>query len=68
MVETVKHLKDAKMHPIVCIGVHAVFSGNSYHDLKEAGVARVVTCNTIKHVSNEIDISDLLSGIIVSAN
>lgn len=61
MIETTEHLKRAGMKPPVCIGVHAIFAENSYEDLKKSGVSRIVTCNTIQHESNEIDISKLLS-------
>lgn len=61
MIETVGHLKKAGMKPPVCIGVHAVFAENAYKDLKKSGVAEIITCNTIPHESNRIDISDLLS-------
>ena len=60
MIETVEHLKRAEMKPPVCIGVHAVFSGNAYQELKDSGTANIVTCNTIPHESNKIDISDIL--------
>ncbi len=61
MIETVKHLLQAGMKPPICIGIHAVFSGNAYQDLRGAGVARVVTCNTIPHVSNAIDLSPTIA-------
>lgn len=60
MIETVKHLKNLKMKPPICIGVHAVFSGNAYSDLLNSGVEKVVTCSTIKHPSNMIDVSNLI--------
>ncbi len=60
MIETVAHLKRAGMKAPVCIGVHAVFGGNAYQDLKDIGTADIVTCNTIPHPSNKIDISDML--------
>lgn len=60
MIETIGHLKDAHMKAPVCIGIHGVFSGNAYQRLKGAGVAIIVTCNTIPHQSNGIDISDIL--------
>ena len=60
MIETVKHIKKAGMKAPVCIGVHAVFAGNAYQDLIHSGPEKVVTCNTIPHESNGIDISDLL--------
>tara|TARA_R110001592_G_scaffold64751_9_gene198915 strand:+ start:2098 stop:3009 length:912 start_codon:yes stop_codon:yes gene_type:complete len=61
MIETVGHLKKAGMRPAVCIGVHAVFAGSAYADLKNSGVQQIVTCNTIPHESNQIDLSDILA-------
>jgi len=61
MIETVEHLKNAGMKPPICIGIHAVFSGNAYQELLDSGVKKIVTCNTIPHPSNEIDLSDLLA-------
>ncbi|MBK8845888.1 MAG: ribose-phosphate pyrophosphokinase [Bacteroidetes bacterium] len=59
MIETVGHLKKAGMKAPFCIGVHAIFAANAYNDLLNAGAEKVVTCNTILHESNAIDISDL---------
>lgn len=64
MIETVKNLTALNMRPPVCIGVHAVFAGDSYHELVSAGVENVVTCNTIRHMSNAIDVSDLFVSFI----
>ncbi len=61
MLQTVMQLKKAGMKPPVCIGVHAVFADNAYDALLKAGVEKVVTCNTIQHVSNCIDLTDMLS-------
>jgi ribose-phosphate pyrophosphokinase len=60
MIETIKHLKSAGMKPPFCIGVHAVFAGNAYQEILNSGVREIITCNTIPHESNRIDISDLL--------
>lgn len=65
MIETIKHLKKAKMKSPVCIGVHAVFAGNAYEELKSSGAKIVVTCNTIPHSSNKIDITELIIGNIL---
>lgn len=62
MIETVIHLNKAGMQAPVCIGVHAVFAGDAHDALKKAGAARIVTCNTIPHDSNAIDIAPLLCG------
>ena len=60
MIETVQHLKKAGMKAPICIGVHPVFGGNAYQELKDAGTADIISCNTIPHPSNKIDISDIL--------
>lgn len=60
MIKTVEQLNNAGMQPTVCIGVHALFSGDAYEELKKAEVEQIVTCNTIQHESNQIDISNLL--------
>ena len=57
MIETVGHLRRAGMAPPVCVGVHAVFAGGAHEELLAAGAARAVTCNTIPHASNGIDLS-----------
>lgn len=64
MIETVDHLDDASMKLPICIGVHAVFAGDAYAELEKAGVEKIVTCNTITHDSNEIDISNILAEAI----
>jgi ribose-phosphate pyrophosphokinase len=65
MIRTVKHLADAGMKPAVCIGVHAIFAGDAYQRLK-AIAGSIVTCNTVSHLSNKIDVSALLAGAITS--
>lgn len=60
MIETVGHIKHAGMKPPICIGVHPVFAGNSYYDLLNTGVKKIITSNTIKHPSNEIDLANFL--------
>jgi ribose-phosphate pyrophosphokinase len=43
-----------------CLAVHGVLAEDAYPRLLAAGVRRVVTCNTIPHPSNGIDVHDLL--------
>lgn len=57
MIETVRHLGSAGLVAPVCVGVHAVFAADAYDELRAAGAATVVTCNSIPHVSNAIDLS-----------
>lgn len=57
MIATVQHIRAAGLAAPLCIGVHAVFAGEAFADLIAAGAAEVVTCNTIEHVSNQIDLT-----------
>ncbi|MCC7343556.1 MAG: ribose-phosphate pyrophosphokinase [Deltaproteobacteria bacterium] len=61
MLETLRQLKAAGWPAPVCVGVHAIFAGRAYEDLSAAGAAAIVTCNTVPHPSNRIDISESLS-------
>lgn len=61
MIATVRHLRRARFSPPVCVGVHAVFADGAYAALRRAGTARVVTCNTIAHPSNAIDVRGVLA-------
>ena len=64
MIDTIKHLQALKMSAPICISVHAVFAGNAYQKLLAMGVHKIITCNTIPHVSNGIDISnDLIKSL-----
>jgi ribose-phosphate pyrophosphokinase len=60
MIATVDHLKQMDFKHIHCLGVHAVFAGDAYHKLQQTK-ANIVTCNTIPHVSNQIDLSDTIA-------
>lgn len=57
MIEIVKHLQQLGMQSPVCIGVHAIFAGDAYNELLAAGASEIVTCNTVLHISNKIDLS-----------
>ena len=57
MIEAIHHLRDVRSKPPVCVGVHAVFAENAYAALRAAGASQIVTCNTIAHASNAIDLS-----------
>ena len=61
MIETVRHLARAGLPRPICVGVHAVFADGAYEQLLAAGAERVVTCNTIAHPSNAIDVVALLA-------
>lgn len=64
MITTIEELKKVSMKPPICIGIHAVFAGNAYADLKKAGAKKIISCNTIEHVSNAIDLSNLIANAL----
>lgn len=66
MIAAVHHLTSLKINTPVCIGVHAIFAGDAYKHLLNSHPARVVTCNTIPHVTNDIDISPLIVQALLS--
>jgi ribose-phosphate pyrophosphokinase len=54
MIETVGHLRRAGLAAPVCVAVHAIFAQTAFEDLQAAGVADIVSCDTIVHPSNRI--------------
>ena len=64
MLETIKHLKHAKMKKPVCIGVHGIFAGDAFPHLQQS--AEVVTTECIPHSSNRIKISHALAEATLS--
>ena len=60
MIATSLQLQKAGMKPAVCVGIHAMFSGKSYQKLQNSGVHQIVTCNTILHPTNKIDLTPLI--------
>lgn len=61
MIETINHLKKLKTLSPVCIGTHAIFVGRAFDELKTAGASQIVSCNTITHATNAINIEQLLA-------
>lgn len=48
----------------VCVGVHAVFAPDALQVLQAAGAERIVTCNTLAHETNAIDVlPELAQGV-----
>ena len=64
MIAAVNHLHAAALTPPVCIAVHPVFAGDAWNALQASDVAQVVSCNTIAHPSNAIDVSGALAAAL----
>ncbi|MBI2785774.1 MAG: ribose-phosphate diphosphokinase [Legionella longbeachae] len=66
MLGVLKQLQLLGFKKALCIGVHALFDEKIENKLLSAGAEQVISCNTIIHKSNQIDISDILAQGIVS--
>lgn len=60
ILQCIKALKTQGLHNISCAAIHGVFADQSDILLLETGITDLVTSNTIKHSSNEIDMGPLL--------
>lgn len=60
MVTAVKHLIETGLPRPICVGVHALFAGDAYAELRAAGPERIVTCNTVPHPTNAIDVDQAI--------
>ena len=61
LIEAVGSLAQGGYRVPVCAVVHAVFAADAYDDLSAAGPARVISCNTIAHSTNTVDVLDLVA-------
>lgn len=67
MMAAVRHLTGQGLAAPVCIGVHAIFSGDAHAELLSAGAARIVTTNTIPNSSNAIDLTPAIADALRSS-
>ena len=67
MIRAIEHLIAAGSSPPICVIIHAVFSGSAYEDVLAAGAARVITTDSIPHITNAITLADPLAASITFA-
>jgi ribose-phosphate pyrophosphokinase len=67
MIEAVGLLKGGNVPAPVCIAVHALFAGDAFARLVEAGPAAVLSTNSVAHPSNAIDVSAVLADAVRQA-
>lgn len=61
MIAAVARMHEAGMPDPWCVAVHPLFAGDAYAALRAAGVAGIVSSNTIAHESNRIDLSEAIA-------
>jgi ribose-phosphate pyrophosphokinase len=64
LAEAATVLKGLGSRPVTCIVVHALLDQDAETALRDAGVARLVSTNTIAHSTNAIDVVPLLAARI----
>lgn len=66
MIAAVRHVRATMPKAPVCAGVHAVFAEGAYQDLLAAGPSRIVTCNTVGHETNAIDVRPAIAAALAA--
>lgn len=61
MAAAVRLLRQAGLAAPVCVVVHALFGSDALATLRRAGPARIISCNTVAHASNGIDVAPHLA-------
>jgi ribose-phosphate pyrophosphokinase len=59
MIKATRTLLENNYPSPICVGIHAIFAGEAYKELNDAGARSIVTANTVVHHSNRIDLSTL---------
>ncbi|MFH1391404.1 MAG: ribose-phosphate diphosphokinase [Candidatus Diapherotrites archaeon] len=57
MIEAIKSMRKKGAKTVHCICVHAVMAENAFEKMKKAGAKSIISCNTIPHKSNKIDLA-----------
>ncbi len=64
MLLAVEQAKALGLKPPVIVSIHPIFANDSYEKLQAAGVLKIVTCNSIPHPSNGIDLAPLIASAL----
>lgn len=67
LIEAAELVKHKGGRSPVCAVVHAIFAGDSYRQLQEAGIPQVVSTNSVAHESNAVDVSIILAAAVREA-
>ncbi len=58
ILQAARLLQENDCKPAVCIVIHPLFAGRAMQALQEGYVDTVISCNTIRHESNQIDLTE----------
>lgn len=57
----IDHLRTAGHPAPICVAAHPILAGDAYDEILAAGTRRLVSCSTIRHRSNAIDLTPWLA-------
>lgn len=60
MATAIRHIRETGAGGPACMATHAVFAGDAWEVLRQAGAGRIVTTNTIAHPTNAIDLGPII--------
>jgi thymidine phosphorylase len=61
LIAAAQALRETGLGSPVCIGVHALFDAGAQEQMRVAGIARVLSCDTVPHATNAIAIGPALA-------
>jgi len=61
MIESVRQVHACGLASPTCIGVHAIFADDALEQLKQAGVERIVSTDTVSHETSWISVAEPLA-------
>ncbi len=65
MIEAAQKMVAIGLPKPVCIGVHALFADDAWAAMQNAPLAKIVSCNSISHPTNEVDVSGIIAQAIL---
>lgn len=57
LIAAAEHLRRLNAPPPVCVVIHPIFSGDAHERLRQSGVERIVSTDSISHSSNAISLA-----------
>lgn len=67
LIEAADQVRNVTGSAPVCAIVHPIFAGDSYQRLLASGVSKVVSTNTVPHLTNQVDVTSEMAEAILRA-
>lgn len=64
MIEAVRRVHECGLADPTCIAVHAIFADDALEQLRQAGVAQLISADTVSHQTNQISVAEPIAEAI----